>query len=974
MPNAVAELLRGAKPTRSAVATALVEHANMAADDPRRAELANVLRAVPAHVLVRAGLDSFDSLRAALETMEIIAGAQLSPEDVASIVSDFLTTWRNARSVYWYEELTGALGDKTLDALALEYMVEKEMRTGVRAALYEDPSEMTLRSASAAARMLGRGRSRRGLYILIITAHDMRRSLYSKARPWVMPAIVAALTQFDCQEVVPTLLLELANDKLASHQRGPALVTLARLAPDRVLPILEHLATTGEVPFNTVEALQIIGGDGAVAVLRRLCEFPDVHDRERAAEALRALGVEPPPVAALPSPEDRVAHAGRSTRYRALRELDERADRATLVSFLAAAALDNAIAERFNKATQTWKTQEMLPDHVRKLGLAKQLAWVRGEGAAELPEQVIWPNVERVLADGPSAVALTYPSPWPALSEQRTRDLLDEESQVGDALRIEIGVATPTPAKVVKAPVVPMPFPADRLPTQPTQPTQTPPPPPTPLELPNLGALFDPAVPAAAMPFFSAPPSPPSLKADVLDEILTVMGKERVPNKEQLARADLPPEIARMGDRDAARKIIAHVAERSLDLLVERLLAKLPEIHRPTIVAELCSAVFAHVIDRPGMPQRLLEMWEQAYALPWDSRSRATMSLFSVASHPAIFARMVDEIVAPDDGPLRDRTRGALELVSEIKDETPKAVSLIVARLRRDRGRPREIAPWRSDAMRALRRLASEDGVPTAILELAEITSLDSASDVFELLAAFPSGVGALQQAVDLRKCASYALRELCRSPFVGDATRHKYITHPFWKLRLIAAEKNPNSDQSAREVAEVWAAIDVAGIPVSADDLRYMRPDGLKKAKSATSPLPPPRDGMASSCFDYSAWALWAVDELMDPADAAARVFADELDIAMVERGHMRTAPRWMAWRAKVPNLPLDRRGRVAWAKAQADASLSPMLARVRDEGARVVAAELPGPCLVLPPELRLELEERECQIAEAGEALFSV
>jgi hypothetical protein len=216
-------------------------------------------------------------------------------------------------------------------------------------------------------------------------------------------------------------------------------------------------------------------------------------------------------------------------------------------------------------------------------------------------------------------------------------------------------------------------------------------------------------------------------------------------------------------------------------------------------------------------------------------------------------------------------------------------------------------------------------------------------------------------------------VRELCRSPLIGDESRHKYIAHPFWKLRFIAADKNPNSDQSKREIADVWAAVDAGGIPVTSDEERYDRPSGLAKATSAAMPLPPPRDGLASPCFDYRAWAMWAVDEMMDPADAAARVFADELDIALVERGHMRTAPRWGAWREKVPALPIDRRARLAWARAQTDAAMPPLLARVRDEGARVVAAELPGPCLVLPPELRKELEDRERQVAEAGEALFT-
>jgi hypothetical protein len=922
LPIAVAELLEGKKPSRKNVAAALVEHAHMTSEDGRQVELANVLRATPAQLRVQAGLDVFDKIDGKTETLQIIADAEL--QEVAPIVVDFLTTWKDAHGVHFYERLTQALGSKTLDALARVPAVEKEMLADLRAAREEDASEMTYRCASAAADLLGRAGSRHVLHALVDTASEIRFT--SELRPFehraqVLSAILAALLRFDAPEIVPTLVYAVASRTTVAHLRGAAIVKLARLAPQRVMPFIEHLVTTGEATSSVLEALQIIGGDEATVRL---------HELDAAADAI-----------AVNPPEELVAHVHRDVREAALTKLDERRDQSTLLSFIAAAALHNALAERFDTPTSSWKTPELLSALMRKQPFERQVAWLRGKGGAAFPPQVIWPSIERVLADGPKAVALTYPSPWPLRQLSWMEDVRKEEAAMLQSLRDELGL--------VKLPVPPVPE----------------------VALPNLGKLFDPTpTPVTPMPF---PADPAPTPTNVIDELLTAIGKEQVPSAELLARADMSTDIAQMNTGDAARAVARILANRMPDELTKRLLAKLPEIHGASAVRDICDGVFAWAIEQPGMAERLLEMWEQAFAVPWEYKTRANAFLFKVASHPVIFTRMVDELAAPDDGPLRGRTTGAIELVSEAAARKAEALSVIVARVRRDRGRPRDLAQWRGDALRALKRLSLEDGVPTAILELAELASMDVASDVFELLAMFPSGIGALQQAVDLPKCARYAVRDLCWSSLVGEESRRKYLTHPFWKLRLLAADRIRDAEESKRATAEIWTAIDAARLPIPPDDARYMRPEGLQKVKHKVPAVPPPRDGMAAACYDYRAWALWAVDERHEVQDAAARVFADELDIAMVERGHMRIAPRWYEWREAVPALPLDRKGRLAWARAQTDAPMPSLLARVRDEGARVVAAELPGPHLVLPPELRKELEERERQIAEVGEALFS-
>jgi hypothetical protein len=75
--------------------------------------------------------------------------------------------------------------------------------------------------------------------------------------------------------------------------------------------------------------------------------------------------------------------------------------------------------------------RDLLPAPVRK----QAYAWLRGRDASDLPEQVIWPAVEQVLAKGADAVALTYPTPWPAVDPAWERSVLAEESAVIEALR-----------------------------------------------------------------------------------------------------------------------------------------------------------------------------------------------------------------------------------------------------------------------------------------------------------------------------------------------------------------------------------------------------------------------------------------------------------------------------------------------------------------------------------------------------------
>jgi hypothetical protein len=428
LPKVVAAFVGGAKPTRKTVAAALVHHASMDLGDSQRDPLAKAFLATPTLMRAQAGLDAFGAISTKPETWAFVGPALASHSDVTPIVNDFLAMWAKPELVYSCD--LRALGDAVLDALSRVPEVEEQMLSDLRSGCEHGESNEMCRRAERAAEMLGRARSRRALLELIETARSIRPSVASGHRDHLRPGIIAALRGFDVPEVVPTLLHDVASGT-SPRERGASIVTLAHLAPSRVMPILEHLVATGEAIVSTISALQRIGDQAAIAALRRLCEFPDAAGRDRASAALRALGVEPTEVGPLPPPEELVTHVHRDVRHAALRELDERGNMRTVGSFIAATELDDALAKRFGLSTRGWKMRDLLAAPVRK----QAYAWLRGRDASDLPEQVIWPAVEQVLAKGADAVALTYPTPWPAIDPTWERSVLAEENAVIEALR-----------------------------------------------------------------------------------------------------------------------------------------------------------------------------------------------------------------------------------------------------------------------------------------------------------------------------------------------------------------------------------------------------------------------------------------------------------------------------------------------------------------------------------------------------------
>jgi len=994
----------GTPPSGETLRAALVEIAKLPDDRPARAALLTRLREVPALELAQAGLDVYADIARARTTWALVRSALETIFDVRPLVERFLAIWGAPRGIYWYSDLR--LPDHMLDALASVPAVEAQMTADLAASLGGSDSELVHRRGEYAAQMLGRARTAPALATLLEAASALHgQPLSTGVKHHTHPGVVVGLTLAAVPAVVPALLLEVGTATRWSRHVREALARLARLAPARASPLAVYLADAGETPSELAPVLQQLADTAAIGALERMAGAPDPDDRARAVASLRALNAPAPATTDLPAPARLVAHPSASVRERALGLLDEAGEPAAMASFLAASALDQAVRRRFddNLRGATWKTLDRLPRELRASPLAAQLAWVRGDGAAALPAQVTWPEIAKALDGDVAAIAATYPAPLPHLDGATEAALRAEHEQIevavrhGDVARLR-AVDLLTPVGLVDASPALQAPPAPAPPAPASAPPASAPPAPAPPPLAPPPLAPPPSAPPAPAPPPLAPPAPappvatltsalaaaaaaiarPKFidqvetvidphEAKLIDELLTVLAREQPVSVALAARAGLAPAVATMERWDRAKAVRARLLELGTARVGAQLLERLAELHDGSNLQTLCEATLPAIASAPTVGARLARLWDDAHGRPWTAPHRVTDYLEPVSDVPELFAAVLDELAAPDDGAQRGRTISAFALVGAAKEHRAQATAAVVARLRADRGRPRDVVGWRGEAYKALRKLGSPDGVATAILELAELSSPGKRpAELLELVAR--AGRELITQAIDLPELAGDATRELCRA--APDA-RERLLADPFWKIRLVAAEANRDWKVGKAEVAAVWAVVDAAGLAVPTAERKATRAEPVVEP-IGLPPLPPAREGLAARCADYRTWALWAVDEAADPADAVARVFADELDRALVGLGHGRVAPRWSRWRDQVPTLPTDRRARVTWARERRDAALPALLARVRDEGAAIVAAELPRPYLTLTAAQRAELVHLEDPIAQRGLALF--
>src|SRR5690606_19938668 len=162
----------------------------------------------------------------------------------------------------------------------------------------------------------------------------------------------------------------------------------------------------------------------------------------------------------------------------------------------------------------------------------------------------------------------------------------------------------------------------------------------------------------------------------------------------------------------------------------------------------------------PAVAARLVEIWDEAFGTPWKAPQALARLFERAADTPELFARILDDIAAPD----RDRASAdaAFELIAACTRRRDDACAALVARARADRGLPWQVATWRYWTHRALARLDSPQAIATALLEFAEPWSVNDCVPLLRVLARDASfGLPVLERVVDMPKLAIEAVRAL---------------------------------------------------------------------------------------------------------------------------------------------------------------------------------------------------------------------
>ncbi|MEZ4403830.1 MAG: hypothetical protein R3B06_27655 [Kofleriaceae bacterium] len=974
MPAALTAWLDGQPADLAIVRLSLTTLASWPAQHPARGQLSGRLDAVAPALVAEAGFADYDDVQRSSEAWRIVGAAldRLDPIP-AEIVAAFLHVWRNPRGIYWYGDLH--LEDRVRDRLAAVPEVEAQMLEDLAAAVdgtgYGD---IVHRRAEHAAMMLGRARSTAGLRALLAAARSLRGTPFTSDLGYhTYPGIIEGLALAAVPAVVPALLLEVGTGDRWLRHRVAALRVLTAVAPARVAPLIGALVEVGEV-FDAVAWVVAIGGDTVTPWLTRLARSADAGVARCARGELAARGEAVPDEVVRELPARLVDPSG-AARRAALDELVQGGP-GYLRCYVVGDEVDRAARARLDETSTRWTAlSDLVPPALRRRPLAERLAWIDAGGDGTLPPQVWLTELDAVIAAGAEAIAAAMPRPWPRLTEASERALLAEEAAVVSA----VAAGTLEPSRVVDSAAI-APAPVELCDAH----ASSPPP------IPATAAADAPAAAVSPDPVGrpdqdgAAPDEPPPLADEdvTIDALLDVLARDVPVPPELVARAKLPRSIAGLDAYARADAIRDDLLARDRTRVGQRLLAGLATLAQGYPVARLAERVLPYAAAGSAGGAEVARWWYVAHDTPWDNASRISEILASVAAAPALMAACVDELAAPAATTYGGRARSALDLVARATTHVELVTAVIVARLRRDRGRSPEEVPWRTDAYRALRRIASPVVAPTVRLELAAATLPSEQIELMECLAASDlDAADELRGLVDVPGLAGEATRARVRGGMETEAGRTKLLAHPYWKIRLMAADQCRDWGRARVETCAVWAAVDAAGLPTPGDERAHALGDGraswdelaLAHGRPITLPaLPPAVAGVASSCADYRRWALWAVDQAPTAGLAPARVLADELDRALSGRGHPRTPLPWSRWQAVVAGLPAERHARLAWAIANRPDDLDPILARVIDDDAATVAAALPAARYTLTADQRAALVLAEATVADRGDAIF--
>ena len=416
------------KPT--VIAQALTAHATLNDDDPQRPQIDALLDSVPLVDRAVVGMCRYGSLAKQNDVRCHVLGlvdevARLG--DVGPLVKPFLAAWRKPRGLYYYGDM--GLADTTIVRLAEHADVRRQMAADVAESEDADANEeMPFRRAEKAAQFLAASGEPTAIAQLVELVRRYRNADVTwRLRLYTLDAAVEALGKFPHPAALATLIRELPR-QFGRRAGGAALAGIARLSPERALPLLRrHLDTHSHVSTVATALAAADTAEARAELASLLAHYPLFYVQNAVGHA---LGVAPHQVE-IPPPEARLSHLDADVRSWAVHDLVKQGDRSLFVSAVLAKGLNNAIQQR-DKGTQSHTSwgdwEEDMPEHIRYGSLADQLAWANGEGASVFGPQTILDAVAPVLQHGVAAVAATFPTPRFELSDEEVTALDLEEA------------------------------------------------------------------------------------------------------------------------------------------------------------------------------------------------------------------------------------------------------------------------------------------------------------------------------------------------------------------------------------------------------------------------------------------------------------------------------------------------------------------------------------------------------------------
>jgi hypothetical protein len=396
-------------------------------DDPSCEPIKGLLRRVPRDRLIERG---FKDLKTILNNpaISVFYDAVDAVDDVAPLVTGFLTIWRKPAGLYWYGDL--GFSQRTWDQLARDPRVIAQMTADLEAVTLE-ADEMVHRRAERSARVLARSGDPEALRAVIGLVRRWRLDRLPMLLEYhARNGAIRALCEHGGAAGYATVALEIERER-SVQRRGDLARGLARLDSARAAPIVARLIDGTGGHLDLARAAASIGGADGAAMLARIAALPLARLHDWIPRLCRDHGIEPPPLPPLPPDEERVVHPVEEVRDEALEALIERRERGLFVALVWAEALHRALQarERGSSSAPGWKGwEDLLPEKIRRTTTVKQLAWAAGDGAKVLGPQTSIAALVPVQQAGLPVTLAAFPPALFRFSDDERAGLLAEEA------------------------------------------------------------------------------------------------------------------------------------------------------------------------------------------------------------------------------------------------------------------------------------------------------------------------------------------------------------------------------------------------------------------------------------------------------------------------------------------------------------------------------------------------------------------